>query len=84
MNATDPLTTTETLTNQAGETVAVITWHGATAYLDNAELVRTAFGHVVARVINQATGKVTAYPMPDAVTAFYALGLRVGRANGIA
>lgn len=81
MNTPDPLTEIETLTNTYGEPVATITWHGAVARLDNAELVRTEFGHVVARVLG-ADGKLTRYPMPDAVTAFYALGLTVGRENG--
>lgn len=78
----DPLTEVETLTDTYGNTVATITWHGSTARLDNAELRRTEFGHVVAHVLNP-DHTVTRYPMPCAVTAFFALGLHVGRENGI-
>lgn len=76
------------LLNDNGDTVAELDWRDngdGTNWckIDNGTLTRRPDGTVTVKLQNQRTGAVTPYDMPDAVTAFYALGLCASRRNGI-
>ncbi|MFD9964012.1 hypothetical protein [Amycolatopsis sp. NPDC058986] len=77
----------EELTNNRGETIAVLVWKdngNGTRYanIDDGTLIRNPDGTVIAKCQDRA-GTVRRYTMPDAVTAFYCLGLSAHRCNGI-
>lgn len=76
------------LINGHGETIAELDWRsngdGTTwCKIDNGTITRRTDGAVTVKVQDQDTGVITPYDMPDAVTAFYALGLCASRCNGI-
>ncbi len=82
-----PPASAEPIVNQYGDTIAELHWRdngdGTTyAPIDNGTIIRHRDGTVTAKC-QDATGTVRRYPMPDAVTAFYALGLSAHRCNGI-
>lgn len=84
---TTPPASAETLVNQHGDTIAVLHWRDngdGTDYapIDDGTIVRHRDGTVTVRC-QDPSGTVQRYPMPDTVTAFYALGLSAHRCNGI-
>lgn len=78
----------EPLINTYGETIAELDWRDngdGTEWckIDNGTITRRPDATVTVKVQDQKTGDVKPYAMPDAATAFYALGLCASRCNGI-
>jgi hypothetical protein len=84
---TRPSASAESIVNQHGDTIAVLQWRDngdGTDYapIDDGTIIRHRDGTVTVKCQDRA-GTVRRYPMPDTVTAFYALGLSAHRCNGI-
>jgi hypothetical protein len=78
----DDMGTTEPVINSNGETIATLTWNGATAKVDRGTIARKGVD-VIVRLQNADTGRVRTYRFGDVAAAFYGLGLSVERCDGI-